>query len=196
MKVDAQELFDKWERGVNMTITYYEHKANKELFQGLETYLNSEYPKDENGVQNIPTDILKYSNYLKEHFVQNPKPLLSYYEDDDDIKAEDDMRYPSEDFLISLAEANIEPSKEDYDKVLDLIERAWYKIDDSEVYVDSQGWYCFYTFGWSGNEDILTALFHNLNFCLFFKHEYDKECTALCRIKYRFGDKSKEDKKK
>lgn len=112
------------------------------------------------------------------------KPWSEFNPDKDELCDPEDRRYPNPLFLVSLHFSNVEFTKENWDRLIELIKEAWYCFSDEDIFMDEENNTLeLYTGGWSGNEDIIEALYHTV-FALY-PHtlERDIKCPAVYRLK-------------
>lgn len=138
---------------------YHEHKHCKYLYEGLLDYLTDTYD-----VNDIPAPLSKYAVYLRNKVDSNPVSILDYTDSlEYPLNDEEDRRYPSEQFLISLRYTIMQMTADKFRKIMRLVCEAWWDFceDDYVVADEDKMKYRLYTCGWSGNEDILDALLGN-----------------------------------
>ena len=164
---------------------YYEHKHYKTLFQGLESYIAEREYRD-----SVPDEITKYRTYLLERHHQNPASILDYAYPyiEHPIHDEEDGRYPSEQFLISLAETVLQITARKFRQIMEVVTDAWYDFCMPDTFVDADDEHLIYrlsTGGWSGNEDIIDALLSNI--CIHVAMDVHND-GSVWTLRYRLSD--------
>ena len=156
-----------------MEISIREHEAYKDAHHIINTFLEE---TDEN-----PADYKRLIAWVKSHYYQNVKPWDEFEEEE--VRNPEQPEYPNDIFLIALTENKPKPTAENWDKLVNLILSAWYCISsDDAAYDEETDTLTLYTFGWSGNEDIIYALQQNL-YTFGGNLTEDKNCGAVWHLK-------------
>lgn len=113
-------------------------------------------------------EIPELKQILEEHYAGNDTNLFD----------PEDHRYPHTKLLLSIRDKHLNPNEEGWDTLVRILHAAWYTGVGEISYDEDTDTVTMYTGGWSGNEDIIDALGHNI-FAMSRKSLWcDPECPA------------------
>lgn len=163
-------------------IDYWEHVTYKQTYDNvMEVMLDSYSSKEQ-----FPRDWKILLKQIQQRFYPDEviKPWTEYVPGEDALFDPENGRiYPHSLFLISLRYSRVDVSVENWLHLIELIMSVWNTTQGNVEYDEEKHTLTLYTGGWSGNEDIVSAL-HYTVFALG-PHALivDNECPAVWRFK-------------
>ncbi len=157
-----------------MNIPIRTHETYKQVHNIIDTFLGE---TDEN-----PADYQRLIAWVISHYYHSDiKPWNEFT--DNEVRDPEYREYPNDIFLVALTENKPEPTLENWERLVSLISDAWYCISSDDIEYDEETeTLTLYTFGWSGNEDIIYALHQNI-YSFAGNLTQDKNCCAVWHLK-------------